>query len=83
MKTLTEEDQAVVDRVKELLQAAFDELTLKAASADKTALKKLIDKSLQYVDNADKYTEEAIRSLRRYMIWQFPYTRTQRRLRQR
>lgn len=58
-ETLTEEDQAVVDRVKELLQAAFDELTLKAASADKTALKKLIDKSLQYVDNADKYTEES------------------------
>lgn len=58
-ETLTEDDQPVVDRVKELLQAAFDELTLKDSSADKTALKKLIDKSLQYVDNAQKYTEES------------------------
>lgn len=58
-ETLTEDDQPVVDRVKELLQAAFDELTLKDSSADKTALKKLIDKSLQYVDNAQEYTEES------------------------
>ena len=58
--TLTEEDQDVVDRVKDTLQAAFDGLTLKETpGVEKDALKKLIDKSVQYVNNEAIYTEES------------------------
>ena len=59
-ETLTEEDQDVVDRVKDTLQAAFDGLTLKETpGVEKEALKKLIDKSVQYVNNEAIYTEES------------------------
>ncbi len=58
--TLTEDDQDVVDRVKDTLQAAFDGLTLKETpGVEKDALKKLIDKSVQYVNNEAIYTEES------------------------
>ena len=59
-ETLTEADQDVVDRVKDTLQAAFDGLTLKETpGVEKDALKKLIDKSIQYVNNETIYTEES------------------------
>ncbi len=57
---LSEDDQAVVDRVKDTLVAAFETLVLKETPAiNKDALKKLIDKSVQFDSNKDLYIEES------------------------
>lgn len=57
---LGEDDQAIVDRVKDTLIAAFETLVLKETpDVNKDALKKLIDKSVQFDSNKDLYTEES------------------------
>ncbi len=59
-ETLDEEDQAIVDRVKDTLLAAFNTLELKETpNVNKDALKQLIDKSVQFDSNEDLYTEES------------------------
>ncbi len=57
---LGEDDQAIVDRVKDTLRAAFETLVLKETkNVDKGGLKKLIDKSVQFDSAKDLYTEES------------------------
>ena len=57
---LGEDDQAIVDRVKDTLMAAFETLVLKETkNVDKDDLKKLIDKSVQFDSAKDLYTEES------------------------
>ncbi|MDE6957283.1 MAG: FIVAR domain-containing protein, partial [Lachnospiraceae bacterium] len=56
---LTKDDQAVVDKVTAVLRAAYAGLTLEAPSVNKDALKKLIDKSVQYVEKEALYTPES------------------------
>ena len=57
---LGKNDQAVVDRVKDTLIAAFETLVLKETPAvNKDALKKLIDKSVQFDSDKDLYIEES------------------------
>ena len=56
---LTKDDQAVVDKVTAVLRAAYAGLTLEAPSVNKDALKKLIDKSVQYAENEALYTPES------------------------
>lgn len=59
-EALGEDDQAVVNRVKDTLIAAFETLVLKETPAvNKDALKKLIDKSVQFDSDKDLYTEES------------------------
>ena len=57
---MDEDDQAIVDRVKDTLLAAFNTLELKETpNVNKDALKQLIDKSVQFDSNEDLYTEES------------------------
>ena len=57
---MDEDDQAIVDRVKDTLRAAFETLVLKETkNVDKSGLKKLIDMSVQFDSAKDLYTEES------------------------